>query len=158
MANPRIHAFAEQFEQSNNEFIAVVERCSPEQWQTTCLNERAVGVIAHHVAESHLVISNWVQAVAHGTSPEPVTKAMFVELNAQHATEHANCTQAETLELLRHNGDVAAGVVRSLNDSQLDQSMPFALFDGPASTEQLIGVLIGHPRSHLKTIRMATGL
>ena len=145
--SPTIHAF-----------IAVVECCSAAHWQLAGVNERTVGVLAQHVAESHRLMSDWAQAIANGEAPARVTKAMIIAQNAQHAAQHANCTKEETLDLLRRNGAAAVTMVHAMSDAQLERAAHFSLFEGSASTEQMLDILIGHPQAHLQTIRTATGL
>ena len=86
-----------QFEQTNEEIVAVVESCTPEEWQTICAEEQwPVGVTAHHVAEFHLVIKGWVETVVAG-QPLTITYDEIDAINARHREEHPDPTQAETL-------------------------------------------------------------
>jgi uncharacterized damage-inducible protein DinB len=98
----RARNLAQQFEQANHGLIATVERLSDAQWRTTTASEGwSLGLVAHHVAESHKGIAGLVQRVASGGPPPDMTMEMVHERNAAHAAQHANCTKAETLALLR---------------------------------------------------------
>ncbi len=152
----RAQKLAERFEQANNDVIAAVERCSPSEWRSQCVNEgRSVGVMAHHIGGGHTAITQLMQAIANGQPLPPLTPEMLDQSNAQHAAQFANCTKDEALALLREGGAHAAGAVRGLSDEQLDRTA--TVFGMPMSAQQFIeNVLIGHPQGHLQSIRMAT--
>jgi hypothetical protein len=118
---------------------------------------RSVGVVLHHVAIAHPVIAEWVTAAARGKDVG-VDRGWFDQLNVQHAREQANCTKAETRDLLRRNGAAAARVVRALDDAQLDSSATIITGRPPLSAQQVTErILIGHVRGHLATIQTAIG-
>jgi len=153
----RAAALAAEFERVNNELIATVEGLSDAQWRTTCAAEGwPVGVTAHHVAVSHGPVAGLAMLIANGQPLPGITPAQIDAGNAQHAREHANCTRAETVALLRNEGARAAGLVRGLSDEQLDRTAPF--FGGaPWSAADVVQrILIGHPQSHLASIQQAT--
>jgi uncharacterized damage-inducible protein DinB len=154
----RAQALAEQFEQANNAAIATVEGCSDEQWRRHVESEnRSVGVVMHHIAIAHPIIAGWVMAAARGQDAG-VEHGWVDQLNAQHAREQANCSKAETLDLLRRNGEAAARVVRALDDSQLDSSATIITGSRPMTARQVTErILIGHVRGHLSTIQTAIG-
>ena len=88
-----------------------------------------------------------------------VERGWFDQVNAQHAREQAHCTKAETLALLRRNGEAAARVVRALDDSQLDSSATIITGRPPLTAQQVTErILIGHVRGHLATIQTAIGV
>jgi hypothetical protein len=83
---------------------------------------------------------------------------MLDELNARHAQEHANCTKAETIALLKGGAAAAAAVVRGLRDDQLAKSGTVFTDAPPMTAEQLItGGLIGHIDAHFGSIRKTVG-
>lgn len=153
----RAQALANRFEEANREIISTLDRCSDAQWRTKCAGETwSVGVVAHHVAESHAAIARIIQTIAAGQPLPNVTTEMIDQRNAQHAQQHADCTKQETLDLLRRNGASAAATVRGLTDEQLGRSG--TLRAGPMSAEQVVeGILIGHVRGHVTSIRAAIG-
>jgi uncharacterized damage-inducible protein DinB len=156
----RAEALATAFENANNALIAAVEACTDEQWrQTTSAEGWSVGVTAHHVASSQQPIAGFVQMIANDQPMPPVTMEMFHAANAQHAQDHANCTRAETLELLRTSGQGAVAMLRSLTDEQLDRSQPMAFVGGEpwSAADFAERVLIGHPVQHGASIKSALG-
>jgi hypothetical protein len=156
----RAQGLAEQFAKANSEFIATVERCTDAQWRTTTAGEKwSVGVVAHHVAQSHRGIADAVRMLATSQPLPHLTFEMIHQGNAEHAKQHANTTKEETLRLLRDGGAHAATVVRGLSDEQLDRSGK-VVADVPAmSAQQFIeGILIGHVHEHLGNIKAALRL
>ena len=153
----RAQALANRFEEANREIISTLERCSDAQWRAKCAGETwSVGVVAHHVAESHAAIARIIQTIAAGQPLPNVTTEMIDQRNAQHAQQHADCTKQETLDLLRKNGGSAAATVRGLSDEELGRSG--TLRAGLMSAEQVVeGILIGHVKGHVTSIRAAIG-
>jgi hypothetical protein len=154
----RSQALADQFEKANREIIATVERCSDTQWKNKTSGESwPVGVVAHHVAQSHEGIAGLVQKIATAQPLPGLTMDMINQGNAEHAKKFANCTKDETLALLRKNGAAAASAVRGLSDEQLDRSAP--LLGGPPMTAQqaIERILIGHVQDHHGSIKQAIG-
>src|SRR5262245_9190284 len=154
----RAEELARRFEQANDELLKTVQGCSSEQWGKTCSGERwSVGVTAHHVASSYGPITNFVQALANGQPMPPLTGDMLDAGNAEHARQFAHCTKEETIGLLRSGAQSAATAVRGLSDEQLDRGAELALMGGKrVSAGQLVELaLIGHPTSHLASIRAA---
>jgi hypothetical protein len=74
-----------------------------------------VGVTAHHFAGALEPISGMIKAIVAGQPPSfPI--ARIDELNAQHAKDFADCTRAETVELLTKGVGTVAAVIRELSD------------------------------------------
>jgi uncharacterized damage-inducible protein DinB len=153
----RGRSLAQGFDQANSALIATVEGLSDAEWRAATVGDgRSVGVVAHHVAESHRQIAGLAQAIAAGREVPPITMDMIHQGNAAHAARHANCTKAETLALLRQNGAAAAAIVRGLGDPELDRSAALAM--GTMSAAQVIErILIGHVQDHHGTIRKTIG-
>jgi hypothetical protein len=154
----RVEALAKRFEQTNDEVIVAVERCSDEQWGQTCSGEPwSVGVTAHHIGISHVPVAELVWALATGQSVPTLTSELLDVGNSEHARQFAGCTKAETIELLRRGGQEAADLLRGLSDEQLENGAKLPLLDGRRVTAARIVelVLIGHPVSHLGSIRAA---
>jgi uncharacterized damage-inducible protein DinB len=151
-------ALAEQFEQANRQMTATIERCSDAQWKTKTSGETwPVGVVAHHVAQSHEGISGLVHMIATGQQLPPMTMDMINQGNAEHAKKFANVTREETLALLKKNGAAAASAVRGLSDEQLDRSAP-VLGGSPMTAQQVIErILIGHVKEHHGSIQAVVG-
>lgn len=155
----KAEALAKQFEAKVQEATAVLETLSEADWRKVTDAEKwSVGVTAHHVAGSHEPIAGIVTAVATGQSMGNFTMDMLHEMNAKHAKEHANCTKAETIALLKRGAVTAAAVVRGLHDEQLATSGTVFTDAPPMTAEQLIiSGLIGHIEAHVGSIRKTVG-
>jgi hypothetical protein len=153
----RIEFLARQFENASREFTQTVKSVSDEDWKNLCPAENwTVGVTAHHVAVSYEMAIDVLQALAAGEA-RPVTTRMLDELNAEHASQHADRTREETVRLLRSNGEEATAAIRGLPEEALDSrhDLPF-LGDQPVTLEQLVSIcFIGHHDAHLPSIRAA---
>ena len=156
----RAQMLANQYEQMNEELIAVVEQCSAEQWRAVCVDENwPVGVTAHHVAAMAGLDVEVLSVVARGEPWPAISMNMVDQGNAQHALEHANCTKDETIELLRRTCKAAATLIKGFDDEQLDRAWP-ALWreNAPLSIAQCVeDHLTGHIHQHLASIRAAIG-
>lgn len=154
---------AREFEAAQDQFIALVESLSDEDWRAIGRNHpqrmndedegRPVGVIAHHVA----VDGPWVMARIQDTLAgrqlvAPDKKAV----NAKHAQEHAGAGREEVLALLRESKPEIAAAVRSIPDDQLD--IPHDTPVGPMTLAfRVQAVLIGHIKAHQGSIEAAIG-
>jgi hypothetical protein len=155
----RSEALAKQFEAKVQEAVAVIEQLSHANWkQVTETEHWTVGVTAHHLASALEPVASMVTAIASGQSRGHFTRAMLDEMNARHAQEHANCTKAETIALLKRGAAAAAGVVRGLSDDQLAKSGAVFTDPPPMITDQLItSGLIAHIDAHFGSIRKTVG-
>jgi uncharacterized damage-inducible protein DinB len=153
----RARNLAQQLEQANHGLITTIEALSDAQWQAKTPGDgRSVGVVAHHVASSHKTVAGLAGAIAHGQSVPAITMDMIHQGNAAHAAQHANCTKAETLALLRQNGAAAVAAVRGFGDAELDRTTTLPL--GTMSVAQVVErILIGHVHDHHGTIKKALG-
>lgn len=151
----RVEQFVKQFEAVNDELITLVEGCTEEQWRGPCVNEgRSVAVVAHHVAVVHGGFTELVDRLAAGKTYSPASSIDDVhETNAQHARDNATVSTSETLDLLRTNGAALAQRLHNISDEQLDRTA--GVFGGnELSVAQVVEwVIIGHPASHLASIR-----
>lgn len=152
-------AFAKEFEAKVQEATALLEKLSDGDWnRTTAAEKWTVGVTAHHLARAFEAVAGIVTGIVSGKSPGNFTTGMLDGMNAQHAAEHANCTKAETIALLKKGVPAAAAVVRGLTDDQLAKSGTVFTDAPPMTAEQLItrGLII-HIDEHVGSIRKAVG-
>src|SRR5687768_6231046 len=120
----RALSLATRFEHANDRFIAFAEGLSEGQWVTLCPSEeRTVAALAHHVAWGYDAEMEAFGSFARGEeSWTPWTREGLDGSNAKLGAEFAECSQAETVALLRHSGARAASAVRALTDEELDRS------------------------------------
>jgi hypothetical protein len=155
----RTKELVERFTAFNNDFIAFVENCTDEDWQKVCEVEQwAVAVVAHHVAAGHFGAINFVKMIVAGEAIPEITMEVIDQMNAQHAREHAHCTQEEVLTLLRENGSAFAGYLEGLSEADLDRTGYLATIGGDVSAQQLIEMFILQSGGeHLDSMKAATG-
>ena len=155
----RTKELVERFTAFNNDFIAFVENCTDEDWQKVCEGEQwAVAVVAHHVAAGHFGAINFVKMIVAGEAIPEITMEVIDQMNAQHAREHAHCTQEEVLTLLRENGSAFAGYLEGLSEADLDRTGYLAATGGDVSAQQLIEMFILQSGGeHLDSMKAATG-
>lgn len=149
-----------RFCQLNDEVMAFVMPLTDEQWDTICSDdERPVGIVAHHIATAHSAITDWLVTLANGKPLPPLTMEMLDAVNDEHAQRHAGVSKAETLDLLRRNGDAAAETLSGFTDEQLGQmDMVWLLGGATLTTAQLAdAMLLGHADEHLQAMRVALG-
>ena len=152
-------ALATQVETKAREASATLEKLSDADWKKVTEAEKwTVGVTAHHLAGGLEAVSGIVTGIVAGKSPDNFTMGMHDQMNAQHAKEHANCTKAETIALLKKGVPAAAAVVRGLSDDQMAKS-GIVFTDAPAMTaEQLVQrALVSHIDEHVGSIRKTVG-
>jgi len=147
----RSERLADQFEETLENFVGVVDAMTADQWRMRGKNTpgqrindedeaRPLGVIAHHVAVNLKVIMGRIQMVLHD---EPTPPADFTQINKRHANEFADTTKAEVLRLLRDSGSQIAKDLRAIPDEKLD--MARELPSGKMTVHDRIErVLIGH--------------
>jgi uncharacterized damage-inducible protein DinB len=155
----RIDDIATRFEQANAELIATVEGLSDEQWTVQCGSDvRTVGVVADHIASSHVPLAQWIESIAAG-QPMSVSFDTIHEGNARHAAARANVTRTEVVDALRTNFQQAVEIVRGMNEAEIERPVPIAAMGGQekSAAEMSDMLLIGHVNSHMNDIRSATG-
>ena len=152
-------AYAQQFEELSRQFVAEIEGYSPAQMQARCAGEQCtVAALASHIAGVHTLVAGWIESAAAGQPLPPVTMDQVNSINADQFARDADRPKEEILADLRANGELAAGVIRSVDDAQLDQSYYFALVDRDVTLEWLVrDILIGDIAGHSASIRAACG-
>jgi DinB superfamily len=156
MGSERGAALAAEFAAANEEALQFAGSCTDADWHRNVPGEEwTVGVVLHHIAESHVHASHWVRSMACGEgvseSAEEVDRA-----NAAHSLRARSVGQVETAALLASNGALMEQTLRALSDEELDRSAPF----GPAGgrmlpTRDLAAVPARHHRDHLLSAKAA---
>src|SRR5262244_3076811 len=151
----KAEALAKQFEAKAKEATSVLEKLSDVEWKKVAQGEKwSVGVIAHHVAQSHMGIAGLIKSLASGQHTASISMDDINAGNAKHAHDFANVGKAETVALHKKNAAEAAAVVRSLDDAALARSAPALKGMPPMTTEQaVVGILIGHLDGHIDSIK-----
>jgi uncharacterized protein YndB with AHSA1/START domain len=151
----RSETLARRFETKVQEAVATLEKLGETDWKhVTEAEQWSVGVTAHHLATALEPLSHMIETVAAGQAPGNLTVEMLDEMNAQHARDHADCTRAETIELLDKGAAVASAAIRRLGDDQLARSGTVFVGRPPMTVEQLItSGLLDHVDEHFGSIR-----
>lgn len=153
--NATVQALADRFTAFNQQLIAFVAHCPPDDWRKTTKAEGwSVGVTAHHIAATHYPLIEWVQMLVEGRTLPPVTMAMVDALNRQHAEAHVNCTPAEVITLLCQDGDKALAYLVTCTDSDLERIGYFPVFATDLSAGQLFtAVFLDYAIAHLESMQ-----
>jgi hypothetical protein len=151
----RGQSLAAEFQHVNAEVIAVVERCTAEEWRLSCAREGwSVGVVAHHIANGYDQdgrVALLVDAVVHGLAPPEQPPPGY---NEHPAELSADCTIAETATLLRRNGDAGGALIAPLSETDLARTLQTSGGGPPRTLEILFRqIFIDHAREHLASIR-----
>jgi hypothetical protein len=153
-AMTRAEDLAAELEGAYLGFADQVAGLSPEEWRAPCANhpdivrgrdeERAVGVVAHHVGDTLPMIVQRALRLAAGETPAPLSPADIEGINAKHALANQSPDQAATVSMIRDNARRAVAILRELTDQQLERG---AAGDVTAETF-LRRIAIGHVRWH----------
>jgi hypothetical protein len=153
----RSELLAARIEEGAAGLAAFAEGISDAEWETPMspTDRRTVGQIVNHVALVYPIEVDLARAMASGNAVTDVTWQVVANLNAGHADEHAQVTQAEALDLLRKNSRQAAETVRAFTDEELDRAAPFSLSFGAPVTAQFVieDHALRHSWHHLARIR-----
>lgn len=157
----RAAALANRIEEGAAGLAAFAEGLSEAEWHmpVSQTDARSIGIIVHHVASVYPIEVDVARAVASGKAITDVTWDAIADMNAKHASDQAQATKAEAIELLRSNSRAAADAVRAFTDDELDSAAPFSLsFDAPVTAQYVIeDHAMRHSWHHLARIRKAVG-
>ena len=157
----RAEALAARIEKGAEELAAFAEKLSDAEWRQPCndRDRRPIGVLVHHVATMYPIEIDVAKTIAAGKAIEDVTWEAVAGINAKHSADHAGCTKAEALGLLRRNSRDAAAAVRAFSDDELDSAAPFSLSYGAPMTAQFVieDHALRHPWHHLARMRESLG-
>lgn len=134
---------AERFKSFSSDVIAFVENLSDDDWNKVCDWEQwSVGVTARHLGAGHFAIFDMTGMIVKGEALPPLTMDQVHAMSKKDAQEHADCTQAEALELLRQNSAKMAAFISDLSDEDLDRKGSMPAFGGDVTTEQFMDFII----------------
>lgn len=149
MISTRAEQYVEQFESVNADLISALTESSDQAWRKQTSSEGwPVAVVAHHLAEVYGTLAGTLENLTDGTGDAPAfTSKMIDKKNANHARNHTDAGQQETLDLLKVNA------LRALRDEQFDDTA--LVIDGnPLSAAQVTELaLIAHVGVHLASVQ-----
>jgi len=153
----RTETLATKLEQTIGDLLAAVEASTPEQWTARCADgEWTQGFAAFHAAVNIGSIAQTVKNVAEGQPFPETTMAELDAENAVQANEHAGCTKAETIDLIKDSAPGAVSMLRSLTDDQLNRKVQLLKAMPEVTVETMAEMgLIGHIVYHSQTIKGA---
>ena len=153
-------ALAKQIETKAKDAAVTLDKLSDADWKKVTEAEKwTVAATAHHLAGSLDRVPMLLNALVSGQLPGGFTRTILNEMNAQHAKEFADCSKAETRELLEKGAAKAVATVRGLSDEQLAKRGSVFTDAPPMSAEELImGALVIHIDEHFGSIRKTAGL
>jgi lactoylglutathione lyase len=151
---------AKQIETKAKDAAVTLDKLSDADWKKVTEAEKwTVAATAHHLAGSLDRVPMLLNALVSGQLPGGFTRTLLNEMNAQHAKEFADCSKAETRELLEKGAAKAVATVRGLSDEQLAKRGAVFTDAPPMSAEELImGALVIHIDEHFGSIRRTAGL
>ena len=154
--NKRANALADRIEQGADALVTFADSLSDVEWQIIVPGEeRAVGVLVHHIASMYPIEIDLARELALGKPITGVTWDAVDQMNAQHAQEHTVVDQQETIDLLRQNSKAAAERVRAFTDDELDKAATASLnADAPLTAQFFIeDHALRHSFHHLADMR-----
>jgi hypothetical protein len=155
----RAEALADRIEKGAAQLADFAKGLTDKEWHTAVRDGRPVGVCVHHVASVYPVEIQLAQGIGSGKALTDVTWDVVNAMNAKHASDFANATKEEAIDLLRRNSQEAAKATRAFTDEQLDTAAPFGLsFDAPVTAQFVLeDHAVRHSWHHLARIRQALG-
>jgi hypothetical protein len=157
----RTYLLAERLEEGARALANFANTLTEEEWRLPIPHDgRTVGVVVHHVASMYPIEIEIALKAARGEPIVGVTWDIVNAINARHASENADVTKAEAIDVLRRNSHVAAAAIRALNDEDLDRAVPLSLNDDAPLTCQFVleDHAVRHSYHHLAVIRTAVQL
>ncbi|HLV98890.1 MAG TPA: DinB family protein [Ktedonobacterales bacterium] len=155
----RVQALATRFAEVNKAIDLLAEHCTAVQWQTSCATEGwSIGVTVHHVANGYDQegwVAALIDAILGGQALPEHPSALYPErdYNQWHAEHFANCSQEETLALLRRNGAAVLRLIEGLQDEDLERTAPDSDNDMVSVQEAIEQIIIDHAQEHLKSLQ-----
>jgi len=156
----RAKDLAERLRTFNDEVTAFVEKCTEENWRKVCAWEDwTVGVVARHIGAGHYHALGLARMIVNGEKLPELTEEQIIQMANQHASENADCTRTEVLEVLRKNWEDVLQFVTGLQDAELDRTGYLALMGADVSTQELIEtVILRSGGEHFANMKAATDM
>lgn len=113
--------YAAAITEARQRLIGFAEGCSDEDWSISPLDgdPRPVGVVVDHVAHAYEYTAGWLRRILDG-QVVAVSPGIVDDLNADHAEQAGQLSQAETIGHLHRSGDALISLIAGLDAAQLD--------------------------------------
>lgn len=157
VGSKRATRIADQLLETTEILASILARLDAKQWLYVVPPDgRTVGVVVHHLADSHPMVVEVAESVSSGGTI-PWTWEAINEWNAQLAKEHADCAPGETITHLRSASAAAAQSLKRFTDGQLDVTTPNPLLENEITSvaEMLHRILVRHTLWHMGDIQRA---
>lgn len=153
--NSSAQTLSTQFSALSQEVMEFVANCSTEDWQKITAEEQwPIGVTTRHIATGHFGLLSFIRRIVDGEPMPSLTVDTIHEANAQHAAEHANCTQNEVTEILQTNTTAVLDYLGKRSDEELARSAYFRLFGSEISAEKLFAAFFIIPvQEHMTSLK-----
>lgn len=150
-------ARAAEIVDANAELVAFIRTCSNEEWRHLCSAEGwTVGVVAHHIAWGHEVVTGWIQTIRAGHDVPGSPEAHDAGNHAM-AAQVAGISRDQVIELAARNIVKYADLLHSLTEDDLAKTAAFGPGGGmPMPVARLAGSR-RHLDGHLSSMRAAVG-
>lgn len=154
----RSKKLADRLNSFYEEVISFVEGCTEADWRKIGVEEWPVGVTARHIGAGHLSAVSGAKMILEGEKFPDATVEQITENANRHAREHAGCTKAEVLEILRDRGRKIEEFTRGLEDSDLDKTGYLPALASNMTVEQFVEtVILQSAIGHFQSMKAATG-
>ena len=153
--NQQAQTLQAQFENFQQDLLTSVAGCTDEDWgKVTAAEQWPVGVLTRHIGAAHYPIIELAELIVTGQPLPEITWDMINQGNAQHATEHANCTRSEVLHFLKEQGEKVSNYLAGLTDDELNRRAYVGLFEAELRAYDLIEqVVVVIAQGHLESAR-----
>ena len=155
----RAEDLAGRLKEFNDGVIAFVEGCSEECWRKQTAEDWPVGAAARHIGDGHYSgAAGMGGMIVRGEKLPEYTMDQINGVANQHAREHAGCTRAEVLDVLKKEGAALVAFVAGLSDADLDRTGHMAAIGRDISTQKFVEmVVLMSAAEHFANLKAAAG-
>ena len=148
---------ARRLEAANQVLIEAVRDATPTSWRRPVGDgdERAAGVVAHHVAADYALTLGWIQSVLESGRLPELQEADVHAANAAHAAANLDVGRESTAALLEVQGARLAELMRSLDDPALTLQSATAMLGRRWQVDELCEAVVRHVEVHTAAVLAA---
>ena len=153
----RSDELARRLEAANDVLIAAVRDATPSAWRRPVGNgdERAAGVVAHHVAADYALTLGWIQSVLDSGRLPQLREEDVHAANAAHAAANLDVGRESTAALLEVQGARLADLMRSLDDANLALRSATEMLGRRWQVDELCEAAVRHVDVHTAAVLAA---